>query len=569
VTLRALRHGLVRLAVIFRVLARHALAHQAARRLAPGSRALRFVPLARVEGPVRLRMLFEELGGTFIKFGQMLALQPDLLPLEYCDALFKLLDRVDPFPYGEVERIVREELGRGPDEVFEAFERAPLATASVGQVHVARLGGRKVVVKVQRPDVEIEFANDVRLMAAAVRLIAALRIGPLLWLVQPMSEFISWSREELDYRYEAAYGAELRRHAGDNPVQYVPEVHLELTTRRVLVVEFLDGVTLLDFLRARPQAGGPGDPAVLARLAAMGFEPQRFAENVVGNFLGDAFRHGVYHADLHPANLIILPGNVVGYVDFGITGLMSRYSRRHLMAMSLALAEGDVDGLCREYLKITVQGPETDVDAFRRGVEELAASWYRGDGAGGRRLAASITKIFDDVLALSRRAGVLPERDIVKYIRSTVAIDGLLGRFAPGFDLTRHLARVCSGFLRWQGRLDWVAPERVLEQSRAAGSLFADGPARAARALERLAARPRRAPARPPARPRPRGGDPGPRRRAAVSAAALAGTAALLAFAPSSSPFPAPGLRSAELLVLAASAGSLLLSLRRLGAGRA
>ena len=103
--------------------------------------------MAGLPGPRRLRMLFEDLGGTFIKFGQMLALQPDILSVEYCDALFDLLDRVEPFPYSEVERIVAEELGAGPDEIFDRFDPEPLATASVGQVHVAWLGERKGAVR--------------------------------------------------------------------------------------------------------------------------------------------------------------------------------------------------------------------------------------------------------------------------------------------------------------------------------------------------------------------------------------------------------------------------------------
>src|ERR1700732_463583 len=123
---------------------------------------------AALPGPQRLRWLFEDLGGTYVKFGQMLALQPDILAPEYCNALFDLLDRVEPFSYAEVRRVVAEELGRPPEEIFDAFDAVPLATASVGQVHVAFLHGRKVAVKVQRPRVEVEFSSDLRLMTTAI-----------------------------------------------------------------------------------------------------------------------------------------------------------------------------------------------------------------------------------------------------------------------------------------------------------------------------------------------------------------------------------------------------------------
>src|SRR6185295_18719575 len=297
---RRLAITLARFAWIVRVFARHALALAtelgrsperrerlpgAVRLLCRGAARLRRG--AALSGPERLRLLFEDLGGTFVKFGQMLALQPDILPLPYCNALWKLLDRIEPFPSDVAERIVEAELGRRPDEIFEGFERTPIATASVGQVHVAWRDGAKVAVKVQRPGVELDFASDVRLMVACIGAIRRLRIRPLYWLIEPTTEFVAWSHEELDYRHEARHSERLRRYAEDNPIQYVPRVFTELTTRRVLVVEFLAGGTLLELLRARDA----GDEVRLRRFAAAGFDQDRFAANVIANFLGDAFRH--------------------------------------------------------------------------------------------------------------------------------------------------------------------------------------------------------------------------------------------------------------------------------------
>lgn len=472
--MRALLLSLRRLGHIAAVLAVHGTAHLVAR--CPPRRhgfLRRRWALCALQPAERLRRLFEDLGGTFIKFGQMLALQPDILPVEYCNALFKLLDRIEPFPYDDAARIVDEELGAPPEALFDRFERQPIATASIGQVHRAVLDGRPVAVKVQRPDVEIEFHHDVRLMAAAMFVVRTLRVASWQWMLEPMGEFVAWSREELDYRYEARYGRALRRNAGDTPVCCVPRVYDRFTTRRVLVVEYLDGVTLLQLLRARES----GDREVLARVEALGFDPHRFATNVVDNFLGDAFRHGVYHADLHPANLVILDDNVVGYVDFGITGVISPYSRRHLVAMSLGLARGDLEVMYREYLKITVHGPGSDYAAFRRGLVERSATWYR-DGAGDRRLDAKITRIFSEIFNLSRENGVMPERDIVKYIRSSIAIDGLLARFDPHFDIGEHIADTCAEFLRAEARSGWTSADRLADWSTAAARLLVDGPAR-------------------------------------------------------------------------------------------
>jgi ubiquinone biosynthesis protein len=431
--------------------------------------------------PQRLRRLFEELGGTFVKFGQMLALQPDILSPEYCNALFDLLDRVEPFPYAEARRIVAEELGRPPEEVFDSFDPKPLATASVGQVHVAYLRGQKVAVKVQRPRVEVEFAGDLRLMTATMSAIRWLRIKPLYWLLEPMTEFVGWTREEIDYRNEARYSERLRRLGEGNPIQHVPKVYTEYTTRRTLVVEFLDGVTLLDYLRARER----GDEVMRQRLRTMGFDGRRFAANVIDNFLGDAFRHGLYHADLHPANLMILPGNVVGYIDFGITGVLSPYSRRHLMIMTMALAQGDMETLSAQFLKLSVYGPGSDLAAFHRGLAELARDWYEHDGR-HKRLRVNFTRVMTDMLQLSRRTDVMPERDIVKYIRSAIAIDGVNLRFEPDFHVGRHLEEECGRFLQWQAVRGALSQDTVLAWSGLGTRLVTETPAQAGLLLGRL-----------------------------------------------------------------------------------
>jgi ubiquinone biosynthesis protein len=470
-----------RLTHILRVVLSHFIAYLLGPRLVARPRLARWLPAPELTPPERLRQVFEDLGGTFVKFGQMLALQPDILSPEYCNALFDLLDRVEAFPYADARRIVTEELGRPPEEVFDSFDPKPLATASVGQVYVAYLEGRKVAVKVQRPRVEVEFAGDLRLMAATMATIRWLRLKPCYWMLEPMTEFVGWTREEIDYRNEARYSERLRGFAAGNPIQYVPKVYTEYTTRRLLVVEFLDGVTLLEYLRARDR----GDEVLPRRLKAMGYDGRRFAANVIDNFLGDAFRHGLYHADLHPANLMILPGNVVGYIDFGITGVLSPYSRRHLMIMTLALAQGDMETLSSQFLKLSVFGRGSDVAGFRLGLETLARDWYEHEG-GHKRLRVNFTRVMTDMLQLSRRTEVMPERDIVKYIRSAIAIDGLNLRFEPDFHVGRHLEEECGRFLQWQQVQGALSDDTLLAWSGLSTRLVTEAPFRAFNVFDRL-----------------------------------------------------------------------------------
>jgi len=477
---------LARLLFIVRVAAAHRLMHSWGRRFGPLVRRpwlARHLPPADLSGPERLRVTLEDLGGMFIKLGQMLAVQPDILSLAHCDALFKLLDRVEPFPYSEVERVVTEELGRAPEEAFDRFERVPFASASIGQVHRAWRGDRALAVKVQRPSVERDFAIDLRLMSAAARTIRALRLRSLDWLVEPLDEFVSWTRDELDYTCEARSQDRLRELAADNPREEVPGVVWELTTSRVLAMDFLDGVPVAELLLSLEADGGgePGDEPTdePGGERPANFDREAYARAIIDNFLGDAFRHGLFHADLHPANLLIRPGNVVGYIDFGITGLLSRYARRHLVAMTLAYTRGDLEAMGSAFFKVSVMARDAAPAAFRRGLRELARGWYEGHGR-AIRLRKSFTLMMLDMLRLSRATGIWPERDVIKYIRSAIIIDGLVHRFAPALDVGRYLERVCTRQLREESLRELLSPERLVEWAATVAELAREGPARVA-----------------------------------------------------------------------------------------
>lgn len=474
--------SLVRLMGIVAVCARHAAAYFLLPLLGriPILKSLLPVP---VPPPERLRMAFEDLGGTFIKFGQMLALQPDILSIEYCNALFNLLDRVPPFEFAEVERIFLDEFGRRPAEIFNLIDPEPLAAASIGQVHVAWLNGKKLAVKVQRPTVDKDFDRDIRLMAGAIRVIRLLRLRSLHWMIEPMSEFVAWTREELDYRTEARYIRRLRENSLHNRFEHVPELMPEFTTRRTLVMEFLEGTTVLGYLRAMEL----GDRRVIDRLASEEFDSYRAASHIIDNFLGDVFEHGMFHADLHPANLMILPGNVIGYIDFGITGTISSYSRRNLVALTLAYTQGDLKGMCQSFFRVSAMGPESDPSGFEEKLKAQAKSWYDRD-SGTVTLKKNFTLVMLDMLTLSRATGIWPERDVIKYIRSAIAIDGLVTRFAPGFDLARHLESVCDRFMQTYVQRSLLNYRVAAEWSRAAGSLLSDGPGRAGEVVRQAVA---------------------------------------------------------------------------------
>jgi ubiquinone biosynthesis protein len=471
-----------RLLHIARVLAAHGLANVVARHARGWPWLVGLVPLAPLPGAQRFRRLFEDIGGSFIKFGQMLALQPDIVSIEYCNELFNLLDRIAPFPFAHVELVFREELGRTPAEIFDEFDTEPMSTASIGQVHVAYLDGQKVAVKVQRPSVDVEFAGDIRLILLAMSLIRRLRLKSLFWLLEPMDEFAAWTHEELDYRREARYADRLRRNAADNPFERVPAVFWDLTTRRTLVMEYMPGVTALEHLRALAS----GDEVAARRIGAKGFDRNRFARHIIDNFVGDAFRHGVFHADLHPANLLVLPGEIVGYVDFGITGVLSGYSRRHLVALTLATTRADVDGMADAFFKLATSDSDSNPTLFRTSLAEVSQEWYEVEGS-ETVLKRNFTLVMLDMLILCRKAGILPERDVIKYIRSAVAADGLITRLAPGFNVGRYLEEACQQLIARELRRALLSRDTFAALLTSTGHLVEDGAARAATVLRRIA----------------------------------------------------------------------------------
>jgi ubiquinone biosynthesis protein len=381
-----------------------------------------------------------------------------------------------------VTRIFIEDFGKPPLDLFDAIEVAPVASASIGQVHVAVLSGRTVAVKVQRPSARSQFMSDTRLMSFVTRTIRVLRLRPLYWLVEPISEFILWTGDELDYRSEARYMERLRQNAATNRFEHVPQIIWPYVSPRILVSEFLEGDTVLSYLRKREAAGAESGQ----RSTPRAFDPQTLASHIIDNFLGDVFQHGMFHADLHPANLMILPDNVVGYIDFGITGTISRYSRQNIVALTLAYTRGDLDAMCAAFFRVSAIDERSAVDRFRAGLELASRKWY-SQGIGGRRLRKNFTLVMLDMLRLSRATGIFPERDVIKYIRSAIAIDGLITRLAPTFDVRRHLEQVCARYMADHLPSSTAVYETLTGCAASLLAVWRHGGPRAAAVLERLA----------------------------------------------------------------------------------
>ena len=407
----------------------------------------------------------------------------------------------------------------------------------------------------QRPDAQRVFGGDIRLMKLLLRWIQRLKIARLKWLTRPLEEFVGWTGEELDYRTEARYMDQLAENARDQEGERVPEVVWELTSRRILSADYLDGVTLLDYLRSVER----GDAEAVARVERTGFRAERFAENILRNFLGDVFRHGLFHADLHPANLLILPDNVVGYVDFGISGAISHYARRQLMAAVLALTRGDLDELATRFLGISRVGRGADIPGFRRSLQALGKKWY-ADGSGSPRRLVSYSVMMIDMMHLCRKHDVLPHGETLRYLRSVVTADGLIARVAPEVHVDEKLERYCSDLFASESLRTAFSANRVIESWAAGSRLLSDGDERLDRLLawaERDGAEGQEEPRAPR---RSRRHEPGS--EALALAGLLAVTAGLLVLDPVPERLGLD-LFTAELLLLAAASLFFLRSILR------
>ncbi|MGA2213993.1 MAG: AarF/UbiB family protein [Bryobacteraceae bacterium] len=435
-----------------------------------------------VLGHELLREGLEQVGGSFLKLGQIMSLQLQTLPKEYCDALLMLLDNVPTCSSEAVAGVFVAEFGCRPESLYSTFDYLAIASASIGQVHKATLrDGTSVAVKVRRPGVQRDFHRDILLMQSFVRVVFLLRIRSLYFMRDPVRELVTWTRDELDYRREATHCEMLRANAADSTTERIPKIFWDLTRSRVLTMEFLEGHSVSAYFRMLEN----DDQDALAAIIDSGFDPSIFCGNVVKNFLRDAFRFGVFHADLHPANLLILPNNVVGYVDFGIVAKLTTEARYKQIELTMAYAGGDPEAIYRQFLNICIVTADADLKGMRKRIAEMAQTWYEEPSVHGKvQFRVSITVAMMDLLTVCRNYGVLVDREMIKYIRSTVLVDGVISRMAPGLDMALALRDVTEEYLYEQSRKKIFSAGGALSLLTDLAIWIKTGPASMVRALE-------------------------------------------------------------------------------------
>ncbi|RLC23920.1 MAG: AarF/ABC1/UbiB kinase family protein [Deltaproteobacteria bacterium] len=386
--------------------------------------------IEKLSRPERVRMALEELGPTFIKLGQILSTRPDLIPVAYVEELSKLQDQTSPVPYGEIREIVRAETGKFPEDLFASFEPVPLAAASIGQVHRATLeGGENVVVKIQRPGIRKLIEVDLEIMLHLAGLMERHLEGfEIQRPTRIVEEFARTLEKEIDYRVEAAHMARFSRQFADDDSIYVPGIFEELTTRRMLTTEFIDGIkaSRIDTLRER------------------GYDLTKIMQRGVDAVMKQVFVHGFFHADPHPGNILILPENVVCFIDFGMMGRITGREREDFSDFLVQVVRGDERKAADAAMRLSHYDREPDRERLERDLLEAMETHLYHPVEKLR-----IGKLLQRLLEIFTRHSLSLKPDLFLTMKALATLEGLARTLDPDFNIMEHarpfVRRIRSG----------------------------------------------------------------------------------------------------------------------------
>ncbi|RZT06110.1 2-octaprenylphenol hydroxylase [Duganella sp. CF402] len=422
----------------------------------------------------RLRMALEELGPIFVKFGQVLSTRSDLIPADLVIELARLQDRVPPFDSDLAIAQIRKSLGAHPDELFATFERTPVASASIAQVHFATLrDGRQVAVKVLRPGMKKSIDDDVALMHVAAEWIGNLwadskRLKPK----EVVAEFDKYLHDELDLMREAANASQLRRNFADSHLLLVPEMHWDYCSPSVIVMERMHGIPV----------------SQIDRLEQAGVDLKKLSSDGVEIFFTQVFRDGFFHADMHPGNILVSiePETFGRYIalDFGIVGTLNDFDKDYLSQNFLAFFRRDYKRVAEAHIESGWAPKETRVDELESAVRACCEPIF------DRPLKdISFGQILLRLFQTSRRFNVEVQPQLVLLQKTLLNIEGLGRQLDPDLDLWKTAKPYLENWMAEQVGVKGFMQRLKAEAPRYA-HLFPQLPRLVHQALERHAEKP-------------------------------------------------------------------------------
>lgn len=412
-------------------------------------RLLRRSPSGETTSAEHLRLALEELGPTFVKFGQILSTRPDLIPPPYLAELGKLQDRVPPEPWEVIRAKIETELGAPLESLFLEVDPDPLAAASLAQVHAATLeSGEAVVIKVQRPAIENTIELDLDILYDLAQLAQArTSLGEIYDLVEIAESFARTLWAEMDYRREGRNADRFRANFRGEPYLYIPRIYWDYTSRRLLVLERIHGIKIDD----------------IAALDAAGYDRPRVAQHSARIIIKEVLEDGFFHADPHPGNFVVMPGEVIGVMDFGLVGHLDPTTRIRILRLYLAAVQLDAVTVVDQLVRMGVAGARLDEEALQRDVHQLLLKYQ---GLSLKEVRAS--ELVDELMPLAFRHHLRLPSDLWLLGKTLSMMEGVGRKLDPDFDVfaiskgyVRRLTRELLALSEWaptalRGATDWA-----------------------------------------------------------------------------------------------------------------
>jgi ubiquinone biosynthesis protein len=362
----------------------------------------------------RFCQLLGELGPTFIKLGQLLSTRPDVLPATWVEELERLQDACPPLAVAEVRREIERGLGRPVAEVFASLDDEPLASASIAQVHRARThAGEAVVVKVQRPNIVQRIESDLALIYYLASLLeAVIEETGVYTPTGVIEEFDRTVHEELDFRNEARNAREMAEASAGRDFLVIPKVHVDLSSATVLTLEYVEGVKVNEVTEAA------------------GFDLRQVAKNIIEASFRQLFEDGLFHGDPHPGNVLVLPGNRIALLDFGLVGRLTRAQQEALVTLLVAVALRDADTVARVLHRIGVPDAHTPIVDFRADVSAILERYL------GLKLdEIRTTTLLRDLLDVAIRHRIRIPKEYAVLAKASITVEGMIRRLYPKLDV--------------------------------------------------------------------------------------------------------------------------------------
>ncbi len=397
----------------------------------------------------RVRMALEELGPTFIKMGQILSTRPDLLPIEFVQELFQLQDNVPSFPFDDVKATMEKELKRPINTAFSSFDKKPIAAASIGQVHKATtLKGEKVAVKIQRPGVRRIIEVDLEIMMHLAGLMERHLKG--MDIQRPsriVEEFASTLEKELDYTLEGAHMERFARQFANEPTIHVPILYRQLTTKRILTMEYIEGIKASD----------------ITSLEAQGFDRCKIAKRGLDLLMKQIFVHGFFHADPHPGNIFVLPDNILCYIDFGMMGRINLKTRERFADLISSIVYRDEIKATDALLKlIDSDKPLENYIALQKDVAEfMDKHCYRP------LKDVNLSDMLHQLIEIITKHRLIIPPDLFLMIKALSTIEGIGRKLDPDLDIIDQAAPFIKRI-----QLNRIHPKRLIKDITESGSDF-------------------------------------------------------------------------------------------------